>query len=98
MEAYLEGDLWLRLATQANAMGSRLAQGLSTIPGVTLSHPVQANILFPEWPEGTHARAAAKGALYYPYPAPKGREAARLVASWSTTEKDVDGLIEALRP
>lgn len=98
MEAYLTDDLWLRLASQANAMGTRLAKGLATIPGTTLSHPVQANILFPEWPEGTHARAAAKGALYYPVPAPQGREAARLVASWSTTEKDVDGLIAALRP
>jgi threonine aldolase len=97
IEAYLTDDLWLRLATHANAMGARLAQGLATVPDVTLRHPVQANILFPEWPEGTHTRAAARGALYSPTPAAPGREAARLVASWSTTEADVDGLINALR-
>jgi threonine aldolase len=98
MEAYLEGDLWLRLAAHANQMAARLAQGLARVPDLTLRHPVQANILFPEWPEGTHARATAKGALFYPFPAPQGREAARLVASWSTTEADVDGLIHALTP
>jgi threonine aldolase len=98
MEAYLEGDLWLRLAAQANRMAGRLAQGLVEIPGVTLRHPVDANMVFPEWPEGTHERAAEKGALYYHFPAPEGREAARLVASWSTTQADVDGLISALTP
>ena len=97
MEAYLQADLWLRLAGHANQMGARLADGLATVPGALLQHPVEANILFPEWPLGTHDRAAARGALYYPAPAPEGREAARLVASWSTTDADVDGLIAALK-
>jgi threonine aldolase len=98
MEAYLEDDLWLRLATHANQMGARLAEGLKTVPDSQLRHPAQANMLFPEWPAGTHARAEARGARYYQYPADEGREAARLVASWSTTEADVDGLIAALQP
>ena len=97
MQAYLTDDLWLTLARHANAMGAALANGLTGIPGATLRHPVQANMLFPEWPEGTNARAFAKGAAYYGFPAPKGREAARLVASWSTTSADVDNLIAALR-
>lgn len=96
MAAYLDGGLWLRLAAQANAMAARLADGLATVPGATLHHPVQANILFPEWPAGLHARAEAAGAAYYPFPAPPGREAARLVTSWSTTEADVDDFITAL--
>ncbi|MEO8243712.1 MAG: beta-eliminating lyase-related protein [bacterium] len=98
MEAYLTDDLWLRLATQANQMGARLAQGIASIPDARLHHPAEANILFPEWAAGTHARAEAKGATYYRFPAPEGREAARLVASWSTTEHDVDDLLAALRP
>ena len=97
MQAYLTDDLWLNLARHANAMGAELAAGLATIPGATLRHPVEANMLFPEWPEGTNARAFAKGAAYYDFPAPKGCEAARLVASWSTTETDVKNLIAALR-
>ena len=97
MEAYLEGDLWLRLATQANAMGARLARGIEAIPDANLIHPAPANMLFAQWSEGTHARAEAKGAAYYQLPAPEGREGARLVASWNTSEAEVDQLLEALR-
>lgn len=97
IEAYLTDDLWLRLASQANAMGQQLAKGIATLPDVRLLHPADANILFPEWPLGTHDRAEAKGAAYYRYPAPPEREVARLVTSWSTTEAEVDGLIAALR-
>jgi threonine aldolase len=98
MSAYLEGGLWLRLAAHANAMGARLAAGLATVSGATLLHPVDANMLFPEWAPGTHDRAEARGAAYYRFPAPEGRERARLVASWSSTEVDVDALIKALKP
>ena len=98
MEAYLTGDLWLRLAAQAIAMGAALAKGLAGIDGAQVLHPVQANMVFAEWSPGTHARAEAKGAMYYPMPAPQGREAARLVASWSTTKADVAGVIAALTP
>ncbi|MGV8987577.1 MAG: threonine aldolase family protein [Cypionkella sp.] len=97
MEAYLTDGLWLRLATQANAMGARLVQGLAQIPGVSLLHPAPANMLFPVWPKGTNARAAAKGAVYFPMPAPEGKESGRLVASWSTTEADVDAILGVLK-
>jgi threonine aldolase len=96
MEAYLEDDLWLRLAAQANDMGTRLAQGITEVPGVALKHPVQANMLFPEWAEGTHARLRAAGANYYDMPAPIGCEGARLVTSWNTTAADVDAFVHGL--
>lgn len=96
MTAYLQDDLWLRLAAHANAMAARLAAGLAAVPGATLRHPVQANILFPEWPAGLTARAEAAGAAFYPFPAPPGREGARLVTSWSTTEADVDDFLAAI--
>ena len=96
MDAYLDGGLWLRLAAQANAAAARLAAGLVTIPGVRQTHPVQANMMFPEWPAGTHARLQAAGAVYYEMPAPEGREAARLVTSWNTTDADVDRFLAAL--
>jgi threonine aldolase len=97
MVGYLEDGLWLRLAAHANAMGARLARGLAQMPDVTMVHPAEANILFPEWGVGTHAKLEAAGAAYYPFPAPMGRERARLVASLSTTEADVDQFLAALR-
>jgi threonine aldolase len=93
MEAYLTDGLWLRLAEQANAMGQRLVEGLrerqAHVP------PADANMLFPEWATGHHERLEAAGAHYYRFPAPEGREKARLVASWSTTKADVDGFLNA---
>jgi threonine aldolase len=97
MEAYLTDDLWLRLARQANAMGAHLVDGLRQMNDVALMHPAEANISFPHFPPGTHARAQGAGAVYYDMPAPEGREAARFVASWSTTPEDVAGLLSALR-
>jgi threonine aldolase len=96
MEAYLEGDLWLRLAAQANAMGARLANGIAAMAEVNLLHPAPANMLFAEWPQGTHARLARAGAAYYDMPAAQGREAARLVTSFCTTEAEVDAFLAAL--
>ncbi len=99
MAAYLTDDLWLRLAGRANAMGALLAQGLQSLPDAALLHPAEANISFAHFPPGTHARAEAAGAVYYRWmPAPDNREAARFVASWSTTEADVAALLAALHP
>lgn len=96
MEAYLTDDLWLRLATHANAMGARLAQGVAGA-GARHQHPAQANMMFPEWAIGTHQRLEAAGAAYYQMPANAGMEAARLVTSWNTTEAEVDQFLAVLR-
>ena len=98
MDAHLTDGLWLRLATHSNTMAARLARGLAQVQGAQLLHPTEANILFPEWSPGTHDRAEAQGAVYNRHPAEPGREAARLVTSWSTTETDVDAMLEALKP
>lgn len=93
MEAYLTDGLWLRLAARANAMGQRLARGLKDRGATVPDAP--ANMLFPEWAIGQHERLETAGAHYYRLPAPEGRERARLVASWSTTETDVDRFLHA---
>ncbi len=87
--AMLEGGRWLHWAAHANAMAARLADGLQA-RGVELAHPVQAPILFPHWAPGTSARLRAAGARFFDMPAPEGREGARLVTSWATTEAEVD--------
>lgn len=98
MLAYLTDDLWLTLATRANAMGARLGEGIAALNSAALAHPTQANMVFANWEPGGHARLQAAGAVYYDQrPLPDGRETARMVASWSTTEADVDDFITALR-
>ena len=87
--AMLEGGRWLHWAAHSNAMATRLAEGLQA-RGVELAHPVQANILFPHWAPGTSARLRTAGARFFDMPAPEGREGARLVTSWATTEAEVD--------
>ncbi len=94
LEAWLTDGLWLRLAAGANAMGQRLAAGLLA-RGVTVPDS-PANMLFPDWPSGTHARLETAGAAYNRMPAPEGRERARLVTSWSTTKAEVDRFLSAV--
>lgn len=96
MEAYLTDGLWLRLASQANTAARLLAEGLQAKAHISLKYSVAANMLFTEWPEGTHVRLEAGGAVYYRLPCPEGRERARLVTSWSTTEADVAAFLNAL--
>ncbi|NPD14490.1 low specificity L-threonine aldolase [Xinfangfangia sp. D13-10-4-6] len=95
MSAWLQDGLWLDLAHHANRMAARLADGLSQKPGVAQRYPVEANIMFPTWGPGTHARLQAKGASYYAEDC-ADREGARLVTSWATTEEEIDLFLEAL--
>ena len=44
--ALLEDDLWLRNATQANTMATRLADGVAALPGVEVIYPVEADAVF----------------------------------------------------
>lgn len=104
MEAYLDDDLWLSLAARANVAGARLAEGLGTVSGVHIEHPVEANMLFASFPRAAHRRAREAGASYYlttrnatldgPDDTALG---ARLVCSWNTTEADIDQFIALLR-
>ncbi|MEO1293386.1 MAG: beta-eliminating lyase-related protein [Pseudomonadota bacterium] len=102
MEAYLADDLWLDLARTANARAADLAAGLRAA-GLTLLHPVEANMLFFEAPVEVHKALQAKGAQYYLWPAGVTLEtagetcAARLVCNWSTTEAEVATFVEAVK-
>lgn len=95
-EAYLQDDLWLRLAGHANAMGAKLAAGV-VAAGARHQHSAQANMMFPEWASGTHQRLEQAGAAYYQMPASAGMEAARLVTSWNTLDTEVDQFLTVLR-
>ncbi len=91
--AYLEDDLWLKNAGHSNAMAKRLADGLSTIPQVSMIHPVEGNELFPLMPESVIAGLENDGFEFYRWP-PEG---IRVVTSFATPEEDVDAFIERVK-
>ena len=98
---YLEDDLWLRNATRANALATRLADGLGRLPGVRLLHEVQSNELFAVLPEPTIVRLEAAGFVFYRWylppgePVGPGTAAVRLVTGPGTEPDDVDALLTA---
>ena len=95
LSAYVEGDLWLRNARQANSMAQRLATGLSRATQVSLVQPVEANELFVAMPEETIDRLSAGGAVFYRWIEVPGisQPVVRLVTSFQTTERDVDSFL-----
>jgi threonine aldolase len=100
MLAYLEGDLWLGLARQANARAARLAAGLAALPEARLQRPGGGNMLFAAWSRAVHRRARDAGARYYLWPTDQSLEGrgderimARLVTNWATTDEEVDRLV-----
>jgi threonine aldolase len=93
--AYLDNDLWLRNAVQANEMAQTLASGLSAIAGVSLIQPVQSNELFVAMPEALIATLHAQGAHFYRWIDMPGVYApvVRLVTSFMTTPAEVDAFL-----
>lgn len=103
--AWLDQEHWLDLADHANAMGRRLAAGIDASNRVRLAWPTDANEVFAIFNAATVDRLKAAGAVFYPWPAtslPKdetlGPDEAvhRLVASFATTEAEVDEFLATL--
>ncbi len=105
LEAYLAEDLWLDTATHANAMATRLAEGLAAVPDVRLPLPTAANEVFPIMPRTLFDRLQTAGAVFYEWPGMgPGTDVvaadevfARFVCAWTTTTDEVDALLAACR-
>jgi len=96
--AYLEHDLWLHNARQANAMAARLAQGLERVAGARLLQRVQANELFAAVPEKLIGALEREDFHFYRWPwleVEEGAAAIRLVTSYATREEDVDDFLRS---
>jgi threonine aldolase len=92
LEAFLEGDLWLRNARHANAKAHALAVGLARVPGVRLVQDVQANEVFAAMPEELIEALLAEGAVFYRWIEVPGEShpVIRLVTSFATTGAEVE--------
>jgi threonine aldolase len=91
--AYVEGGLYLRLATKANEVAARLGAGLAALPGVRLVAPVEANLVFINLPVLAINRLAATGLPF----ARRGQDVIRFVTHFDSTEQEADEVIALVR-
>jgi len=90
--AALDGELWLRNASHANAMAAKLAEAFASLPGVTVTQRIEANEVFATVPPSAIAALQA-AAAFYVWDEP--RSEIRLVTSWDTAPEDVDAFVAA---
>ncbi len=88
--AMLRDGLWLRCAGQANAMATRLAEGLAAVDGVTLPRRPEVNGVFPRLPRPVIAPLQAWSPFYT---WDEAADEVRLLCSWDTEPDDVDTLV-----
>lgn len=93
LDALLTDDLWLRNATQSNAMASKLEDGVRKISGVQIVRPVQANAVFAILPPAVRERLQ-KRFKFYTWNHLTGE--VRWMCSWDTTDEDVNTFIAAV--
>jgi threonine aldolase len=89
--AYLENDLWLKLAGRANALAKKLGEAAAA----HLCVPVESNQIFIKPGAEGLAKLRALGVDFYDW----GRDGSegRLVVSWNQPESDIDAACVALR-
>jgi threonine aldolase len=92
--ALLEADRWRVSAAHANAMAARLADAAGAVPGVEITHPVQANAVFAVLPAEATRRLQERFRFYV---WDEGTGEVRWMCSWDTTPEDVDAFAAALR-
>jgi threonine aldolase len=92
--ALLEGDLWLRSASHANAMAMRLAAAAGDLDGVEITRQVQANAVFAVLDPGIANRLRQQFRFYDWNPA---TGEVRWMCAWDTSQDDVDRFAAALR-
>jgi len=92
--ALLDDDLWLRNASHANAMATRLADGLDGIPGIEIGYPVQADAVFARLDPG-HIKELQKEWMFLLWD--EKTSAVRWMTSFSTQESDVDEFLTSIK-
>lgn len=91
LEALLADDLWLRSASHANEMASRLEAAVSGLDGLEVVHPVEANGVFASLPRPAIDRLLSESEAAEPfYMWDDAGNVVRWMCSWDTTPEDVD--------
>ncbi|MBY6679017.1 low specificity L-threonine aldolase [Rhodococcus sp. BP-332] len=93
--AYLENDLWMRHARNANAMAARLRDGLRQIGGIEVVGDASANMSYFRFPAALTQALHDRGFTFYDDRWEPG--VVRLVTSFAHTARDVDAFVDAVR-
>jgi threonine aldolase len=93
-EALLSDELWRTSAAHANALASRLADSVRDLPGLQITHPVEANAVFATVP---HDSIALLREQFDFYVWDEARDEVRWMCSWDTTDEDVERFAGAVR-
>lgn len=92
--ALLQDDLWIRLAEHSNAMGQRLYEATSSIPGVSFDAAPEVNSVFPVLPSD---RIAPLQEWCFFWDWDVSRHQVRWMTAWDTTAEDVDRFAAGVR-
>ncbi|MBO6637493.1 MAG: low specificity L-threonine aldolase [Roseitalea sp.] len=103
-EAYFADGLWLEMAAHANRMGARVAGIVGARNRFRLAWQPQGNEVFAIGPQEAVDGLAAKGVQFSPWQPPRaerplvgaGEAMIRLVASFASTDADLEALESAL--
>lgn len=94
LTALLSDDLWLQNASHANRMAKLLEEMVKGIPGVKIVQPVQANAVFASLPRKALDKLLEK---YFFYTWDEDKNEVRWMASFNTTEKQIEDFAAAIR-
>jgi len=95
MAGYMQDDLWVTMAQQANDNAAHMVAGLRAA-GATFLHQPDANMIFASWPRRIHQKLHDAGARYYIWNGslegddPDEFLGARLVCDWSIGKPAID--------
>jgi threonine aldolase len=92
-DALMTDELWRSCASHANAMAARLAAAVGQLPAVTITRPVEANVVFATVPRPAIA-VLQEQVPFYTWDEALGE--VRWMCSWDTTEEDVDAFARAV--
>lgn len=93
-ETLLSGDLWKRSAAHSNRMAQKLASELAKVPQIKITQPVESNGVFAVIPAKFIPLLQKK---YFFYVWNEELSEVRLMASFDTTEEDIQDFVEVVR-
>jgi len=99
-DRYLTDNLWKTNALAANLMAKKLADSLAQFSTLQITQEIKANGLFVLMPEELIALLQKDYFFHIWNESPKdkmSRKEVRLMCSWDTTEKDIEGFVGLLK-